>query len=63
MSRVRISNAQVRRTMRRLYAIAQDPARPTYKRDEAYAMASALQWSLGGCTWTPTSLLEENSNG
>ena len=47
----------IARTMNALYGAAQNEKYPL--RTKAYYMAMALQWALGGCTWTLLSILNE----
>ena len=53
----RISEKHVKKTMRRLFACAGNGKYTSDFRHEAYCMATALQWSLGGCSWNPLTFL------
>lgn len=50
----------IKREMRRLRKIIDERPREAGTSDltgrEAYGAESALQWVLGGCTWTPAGL-------
>lgn len=53
----------IKREMRKLRKIInedkQHDAVTASIKDQAYGMESALLWVLGGCTWTPSGLVDE----
>ncbi|MFA6242571.1 MAG: hypothetical protein WC655_16660 [Candidatus Hydrogenedentales bacterium] len=51
-----LKESTIRKQMERLFR-AHEHAKPEDYR--AYDMATALQWVLGGCTWSPMSLVGE----
>ena len=54
----RLKDNTIRRMMNELYSLSDRLGGP--KGHTSYMMACALQWSLGGCTWTPLTLLRES---
>lgn len=56
-----LAESTIRKQMRALRKIVDNRNRDDESSQGAYDMESALQWVLGGCSWTPCSLAEDTA--
>lgn len=55
------AKSTIQKQIRALKAISDDPKQTTVIRDQAYEAYHALRWVIEKTTWTPASLLGEQS--